>query len=113
MNPWRWVDPRIENVRVANVQAYFLHHGWRLEPNPNPNLLRFERSVRGNGLPLFQLVPSSETFGDFRQRVAELVTTLSELEDRHPVAILEDMLNEQLPADANGPPPVGTAGVRK
>ena len=78
MNPWRWVDPRIQKVRVANVQSYFLRRGWSLQPNPNPNLLRFEQRARGNGPPLFQMIPASEKFADFRQGLAELITTLSE-----------------------------------
>jgi hypothetical protein len=91
MNPWRWVDPRIERVRVADLQAYFLGHGWTLRSNPNPNLLRFEEPT-GNGEPFFQMVPASERLADYRQRVAELITTLSEIEDRHPVTILDDIL---------------------
>ena len=113
MNPWRWVDPRIQNVRVADVQAYFLRRDWSLQPNPNPNLLRFERPARGNGPPLFQMVPSSEEFADFRQRVAELITTLSELENRHPVAVLEDILAEHPPARDKEPQRAGSATVRK
>ena len=95
MNPWRWVDPRVEQVRVAGVRAYFLRRGWALQPSPNPNLLRFEEPATDNGRPLFQMVPASEEFADFRQRIAELITTLSEVEGRHPVTILEDMLREQ------------------
>jgi hypothetical protein len=94
MNPWRWVDPRIAAVRVADVQAYFLHQGWKLVPNPNPNLLRFEALTDGSGPPFFQMVPASETFADYRQCLAELITTLSEIEDRHPIAVLEAILNQ-------------------
>jgi hypothetical protein len=92
MNPWRWVDPRVDRVRVPDVQAYFERRGWTLEPNPNPNLLLFERPARGKraGFPL--LVPASEKLADFRQRIVELLTTLSELEDRHPVCVLDDVL---------------------
>jgi hypothetical protein len=92
MNPWRWVDPRVERVRLTDIQAYFRRRGWKLRPNPNPNLLRFEGPAGKNGPRLFQMVPASEQFADFRQGVAELITTLSELEDRHPVAVLEDMI---------------------
>jgi hypothetical protein len=113
MNPWRWVDPRIQNVRVANVESYFLHRGWSRQANPNPNLLRFERLARGNGPPLFQMVPSSEEFADFRQRIAELITTLSELEDRHPVAVLEDILREQPAGDDNAAQRFGAETIRK
>ena len=91
MNPWRWVDPRVQRVRVADLQAYFLGRGWTLRPNPNPNLLRFEEPQETTD-PLFQMVPASEEFADFHQRITELITTLSELENRHPVQVLEDML---------------------
>jgi hypothetical protein len=100
MNPWRWVDPRIEQVRVADLKAYFLRRGWRLEPNPNPELLRFEESAGGNGPPFFQMVPASEQTADYRQRITELVTTLSELENRHPVPVLAEILSTDMPARA-------------
>jgi hypothetical protein len=38
------------------------------------------------------VVPASEHVADYRQRVVELVTTLSELEKRHPVAVLDEIL---------------------
>jgi hypothetical protein len=106
MNPWRWVDPRIAAVRVADVQAYFLSRGWSLRPNPNPNLLRFEEAVSGKHSPFFQMVPASEQSADYRQRIAELITTLSELENRHPVAVLDDILQQAASSPAvpaNGP----------
>ncbi len=93
MNPWRWVDPRIQEVRVADVEAFFVRRGWRLMPNPNGELLRFEHPSEGNGAAFFQMVPASEETADFRQRITELVTTLSELEECHPVQVLEDILS--------------------
>lgn len=52
MNPWRWVDPRVQSVRVSDLGAYFRHKGWTLKPNPNPNLLRFEESTARKGAVL-------------------------------------------------------------
>jgi hypothetical protein len=92
MNPWRWVDPRVNAVRVADLRAYFSGHGWELRPNPNPNLLRFERPASRGEPAAFQMVPASDQLADYPQRVTELITALSELEDRHPVAILAEML---------------------
>jgi hypothetical protein len=92
MNPWRWVDPRVEQVRLANVRSYLLHRGWLLKASPNPTLLRFEEPPGRGDPPLFQMVPSSEQRQDFRQRMVELITTLSEIEDRHPVEVLDDIL---------------------
>jgi hypothetical protein len=92
MNPWRWVDPRVNAVQVADLRAYFRGRGWELRPNPNANLLRFERPADRGEPAVLQVVPASEQLADYRQRVTELITTLSELEDRHPVAVLEEIL---------------------
>ncbi len=92
MNPWRWVDPRIETVSLADLRAYFARRGWKTVPSPNSGLLRFDAPAHDGVAPFFQMVPASEDFADFRQRVTELITTLSEIEDRHPVAVLTDIL---------------------
>ena len=42
MNPWRWVDHRIEAVSVADLRAYLTGRGWKVAPNPNVHLERFE-----------------------------------------------------------------------
>ncbi len=101
MNPWRWVDPRIEAVGVAELRTYLTGRGWKLVPNPNTHLLRFETPAKKGGLALFQMLPASEEFADFRQRVSELVTTLSEIEDRHPLAVLDDILNGSEPGNGH------------
>jgi hypothetical protein len=92
MNPWLWVDPQVQQVRIADVQAYLSGRGWTLQPSANPNLLRFQGPDDGHGPPPFQMVPASEQLADFRQRITELITTLSEMEGRHPVAVLHDIL---------------------
>lgn len=40
----------------------------------------------------YQLIPASDQSDDYRQRVSELITTLSELEDRHPIEVLNEIL---------------------
>jgi len=107
MNPWRWVDPRIEAVRLADLRAYFAGRGWKLVSHRNPNLLRFEAPVTGGGPSFFQMVPASEEFADFRQRLAELVTTLSEIEGRHPVSVLNDILQASDPGNGSQRPRKG------
>ena len=92
MNPWRWVDPRVRQVKIANLQGYLLGHGWVLRPNPNRQLLRFERVGDGAESGLFQMIPAHDEPSEYPQRIVEFITTLSELEDRHPVAVLEDIL---------------------
>ena len=94
MNPWRWVDPRVQNVRLAEVQAYLETLGWVVVPDPNPKVIRYERARKRSGDTFFRVIPASEEFPDFAQDVAELITQLSELQDRHPVSVLEDILRE-------------------
>jgi hypothetical protein len=100
----RWIDPRIRSVRVADVQAYLLGHGWRLRPYPRPELLVFEGPPADNGEPIVQVLPSSEELADFRQRVLELIAALAVIEDRPAADVLTDVLphsGEGL--SANGP----------
>jgi hypothetical protein len=113
MNPWRWVDPRVEAVRVADLESYFLRRGWKARPEPGRNLLRFEKAGKAGGPSLFQVFPSSEGFTDYRQRVTELLTTLSELEGRHPVEVLEDVLAGATQSGVNGPAAGSPKAVRK
>jgi hypothetical protein len=94
MNLWGWVDPRVEQVRVPGVRSYMLRHGWKLRPYPGPELLVFDGPLDDDGEPIIQLIPSSERMRDYRLRVVELITALSVLEDRPPVAILNDILAE-------------------
>jgi hypothetical protein len=108
MNPWRWVDPRVASVRLAEVRTYLSSRGWQLAPNPSPNLLRFEKPGEENGRPFSYVVPASDDCSDFTQSITYLITTLSELEDRHPVEILNDILRQ--PADTKAPP-AGSPGV--
>jgi hypothetical protein len=95
MNPWRWVDPKIRQVRLAGVTAYLEGRGWHPVPNPNPHLLRFEAPEDGSAPAAFQMVPASDSLDDFLQSITYFITTLSEIEDRHPDDILDDILAHQ------------------
>ncbi len=103
MNPWRWVDPRVSSVRLADVHAYFLRRGWKVRPCKIPNTVIYEEPPLDGGKPFFQYFPSSDKFSDFTRHVTELITTLSEIEERHPVQVLEDMLRARA-GEAEGEP---------
>jgi hypothetical protein len=95
MNPWRWVDPRVSSIRLKAIRAYLEMHGYSQKPSANPNLLRFEADARQNGASHSFLLPASESAADYVQAITYLLTTLSELEDRHPVALVEEILRRQ------------------
>jgi hypothetical protein len=94
-----WVDPRIVAVRVADVRAYLVQHGWRLEPYPRPELLVFKGPPADNGEPIIQVVPSSEQLDEYPQRLVELIGALAAIEDRPAGAVLADLL----PSQPDGP----------
>jgi hypothetical protein len=102
-----WVDPRIEQVTVAGIRAYLLQRGWTPEPFPGPELLVFAGPLDDDGEPMIQVVPSDETYVDYRLRVEELIGALSVLEDRYAV----DVLNDILQAGAATPTPTNGAAT--
>ena len=94
MNYERWVDPRIRLVRVADARAYLRSKGWQLKPFPRPQLLVFEGPANEDEQASTQVLPASESSADYQMRCVDLITNLSVLEDRHPVDILNDILNQ-------------------
>jgi hypothetical protein len=103
---WRWVDPRVEQVRLADLRAYLEGRGWKKKPYPRPQVVLFEEPVKEGGEPVVQLLPVSEQARDFRRSVIEAITSLSAVENRHPVEILNELLETAQPArpaSANGP----------
>jgi hypothetical protein len=97
MNPWRWVDPRVRSVRLEGVRRYLLGRGWS-ERTVGPSIVFTTDASNGEGAPSCVL-PASEKAPDFVLSLTYLLTTLSELEDRHPVAILDEVLqNQEAPA---------------
>jgi hypothetical protein len=103
-----WIDPRVQSVRVADLCAYFLAHGWKLKPFPRPQVLLFEGPPDDNGQPIVQAIPASEDLRDYRMAVEDVIGALSVLEDRSATAILEDILRnraQEKASQSNGEPP--------
>jgi len=110
---WRWVDPRVEQVRLADLRAYLLGRGWKPKEYPQPEVIVFQQSAPEGREPVVQVLPASEKTRDFRRSVIEAITSLSALENRHPVEILNEILGpagDDRPAGPNGPGRSG-AGV--
>ena len=107
MNLSGWVDPRVESVRVADVESYLLSHGYKRAPYPRPELLVFGGMLDDDGEEIIQVLPSSERMRDYRLRVVELISSLSVFENRPAVAVLNDILAQ----GAARPPSNGQNGV--
>jgi hypothetical protein len=92
MNHSAWVDPRIDRVTVGKARNYLLNRNWRLQPFAGPELLVFEGPNDDDGEPIIQVLPSSERLKDYRMRIEELIGSLSAIEDRPAVDVLNDIL---------------------
>jgi hypothetical protein len=92
MSASSWIDPRIDRVRVADVQAYLEDRGWRLQPFPRPELLVFGGPLDDDGEPILQVLPSSESLRDYRMRLEDLIGALGIIEERPASDVLTDIL---------------------
>jgi hypothetical protein len=92
-----WVDPRICQVRVADLRAYLLSRGWQVRPQPRPEMIFFEKAEDADSGRI--TVPSSEEFSDYLQRITEAITSLAGREQRYAVEVLDDILSQ---ANAGG-----------
>jgi hypothetical protein len=91
---WRWVDPRVEEVGLKDLRAYPLARGWKLRPFVRPQVLVFEEAAAEGEEPVVQKVQASEGARDFRRSVIDTITSLSAIENRHPVEILNEILQQ-------------------
>jgi hypothetical protein len=90
MNAWRWVDPRTKDVSTGDLKKYLRRRGWQEQPEPNPDVVRFQKQFAGGFRP-YLVLPASDLVED-PPGIVHAITTLSELEDRHPVEVLNDIL---------------------
>ena len=104
----RWTDPRLYSVRVADLQAYLLHRGWKPVPPDRPRVLVFQEPTGNEEGPLYQFVPESENWDGYRAQVYELIAALAQIEDRYAGDVLTDILRhrpaEHVPADGPNAP---------
>jgi hypothetical protein len=103
----RWLDPRLCQVRVANIVAYLLSKGWKPVPPDRPGELAFEEPVPDPAGPLYQWFPDTEQRRDYLARIHELLAALGEIEDRYAGDVLTDILRQSpasVPADGSGVP---------
>jgi hypothetical protein len=102
-NPW--IDPRVQQVRAANLHAYLLRRGWKLKPSRRPQVLLFEEPPGPGGKRIVQSVPAKDGGSGYLDCIVRVITNLAALEDRLAVEVLNDIL-EQPAVDlvsANGP----------
>jgi hypothetical protein len=98
----RWLDPRLNAVRVADLTDYLNRKGWKQVPSDRSGFLVFEEPMVGSDGPLYQFVPETEAWDGFAAWVYELIGALAEYEDRFAGDVLADVLSAHTGDGANG-----------
>jgi hypothetical protein len=108
-NPW--VDPRVLDLRPAEVEAYLRRHGWQEADSAVPQTKRFLSPVRGSDREAV-LVPGAVDDGPLANLLVECVGKLAAWEDRYAGEVLNDLLGTPSGVPSNGaasPRPAGNA----
>src|SRR5687768_6728509 len=105
-NPW--IDPRVERVRPDQIEAYLLHHGWKLQPPEYPNAKVFEPPFR-LAEKLNPIITVSFALDDpgYVETVCRAIGDIASFEDRYALAVLNEILGES----PNGTPTNGGAAA--
>jgi hypothetical protein len=113
----RWIDPRVQTLRIAEVVAYLHQRGWTELPTDRPGFRVFQEPPGHEipGGPYCQFVPDSEG-DDLSLRMFELITGLAEVEDRPAAEVIDDIRclgpAESLPANGPASAPKGEPAPR-
>lgn len=110
LNIERWVDPRARLVQLPALEKYLERHGWRRKPHPSPYWIVYTGPYTDDfGDPINQVFYTEEC-DDFHEGIVRVITNLSLFEDRHPVEVLNDIL--QIGADETTAAPAGGNGTQ-
>jgi hypothetical protein len=99
-----WVDPRVRQVKTANLHAYLVARGWKPRPSPRPQVLHFEGPPQQKGKPILQTVPAHDGVSDCADAIVRVVTNLAVVEGRSAIDVLNDILRQATsePVSVNG-----------
>ena len=98
------IDQRVLDViRVADVTRYLGEKGWRRrEAFPRRELLVFDGPLDDAGEPIVATLPASDQFKDFQSGLTNLLRLLSQLEERSPSEIADELVRAARPARLGG-----------
>ena len=82
----------VHGVRVSDLRAYLSSQGWTQEPFKRPEEFKFVASPDSPVRDAVLLIPASEQFADFHERIALIVRSLSQFEERPAESIFRDIL---------------------
>ena len=76
-------------ISLAGARDYLVRHGWQL--SEEQDRIVCAGPPDDDGQPIVCVLPPSESYGDFRLRLEDLIATLGVLEDRPAVEVAAEM----------------------
>ena len=94
-NPW--IDPRVEQLRMVQIENYLRRHGWK-EVKSKVTRLRTFRDAQLNGV----FLPDVDD-DEFLRYAIDAVACLARAEDRYAGDVLTDVLSQSATAAETKP----------
>lgn len=80
-----------EMVRVHDLALYLRKTGWHRVSHPNERLLVFRRNTENGHPPLTIVLASSDEYADGKERIADAIGLLAELQEVSPAELLRSV----------------------
>jgi hypothetical protein len=94
-----WEEVGVPRPTPEQVRNYVLAHEWREQPY-GPELFVFEGPKDDDDRTIVQVLPSSDSYTEYPQRLLELLRALSLIEHR----LIRHILADMLAPESNGAP---------
>jgi len=99
-------DPLIRSLRIPDVTSYLRRAGWNPTESRYSGLLAFQSQIQGAPGPVLVALNRDPSYPDTYRRIADVVNTLSQVEERPPdeiaraiAAVDADVMLWRLPED--------------
>ena len=83
-------------IRVSDVTSYLGAAGWTRRQFPRADVIVFTGPKANDGEAIEVVVPALESASDFTDRIGEILSTVSAIEDREPLSIAREILRPSL-----------------
>lgn len=91
MRRQRATTSALERISLFDLRLYLDQNGWRRTPSKNDRWTIFQLKI-ANSDPLELILPSSEQYADVKERIRQVVASLSQIEDRQFEEVCADLV---------------------
>lgn len=81
----------LSEIKIDRIHKYLLHHGWSQQAEEETHCFTIWTKLHSNAKTSEVVVPKSEKFRDYPERVGELLSDIEHAEDRSQLYILREI----------------------